>query len=236
MIELLSRVRAGDAGARERAVEINLNLVHSLVNRFAGLGYDRQDLFQVGCLGLIKAIDRFDPAHGVQFSTYAVPLILGEIRRYLRDDGPVKVSRGLRELGLAAKKAAARLTQILGREPSAAEVAEDLGVEVARLVEAMDSLRTPASIDADLGSDGDDPVTLLDRLASEAGRESPLLEKMALRQALQSITSRDREIILRRFWGGESQTEVATILGVSQVQVSRLERKALARIKQLLNG
>lgn len=236
MIELLSLARAGDAGARERAVEMNLNLVHSLVNRFAGLGYDRQDLFQVGCLGLVKAVDRFDPGYGTQFSTYAASLILGEIRRFLRDDGPIRIGRGLREQGLAAKKAAAALAQKLGREATAAEVAAELGIDVPRLVEATDSLRAPASIEANLGNNAADPITLLDRLSSGESEETPFLDRVALNQALGMIPAREREIILRRFWEEESQSQVAAALGVSQVQVSRLERKALARIRELLIG
>lgn len=234
--DLLARAQAGDEAAREQLVAENLSLVRHMAARFHNLGYDPQDLFQVGCLGLLKAIDRFDLTMDVQFSTYAVPLILGEIRRFLRDDGPLKVSRSLKSLALQAKRKTEELTRELGREPAVQEVAAALGCAVQDLVEALESLQGPASLDAPVGAEGDDAYSLAERIAGDDGREAPFLDRMALGQVLEQIPDRDREILVRRFYQSQTQSEVAAALGISQVQVSRLERRALLHLRGLLAG
>ena len=236
MKEILARARAGDQAARDRVVESNLKLVWSIARRFAAWGRDPQDLFQVGCIGLLKAVDRFDLDREVQFSTYAVPLIIGEIRRHLRDDGPVQVGRGVRQLGLAARKKQVELAGSLGREPTVREVAEALGAGAQQVVEAVDSLRPPASIYETIPAGGTDQLYLLDRLVGGESGEGESVEKLALRQALNELPQREREILWRRFYRNQTQAQVAADLGVSQVQISRLERRALQRLRVVLGG
>lgn len=230
--ELVRRAQAGDSEARERLVEGNLRLVRSLVSRFGNGAADPEDLFQLGCIGLLKAIDRFDLSYDVRFSTYAVPLILGEIRRHLRDDGPMRVSRSLKQLAQQARKVQERLASDLGREPTVAEVARELGVSPEELVEAMDGTRPLTSIHQTVHEGEGDPIYLLDQLAAQDGqREGVWLDRVALRESLQHLEPRERTVILLRFFRDMTQTEVASILGCSQVQVSRLERRALERIR-----
>ncbi len=236
MKEILARARTGDQAARDRVVELNLKLVWSIARRFAAWRRDPQDLFQVGCIGLLKAVDRFDLDREVQFSTYAVPLIIGEIRRHLRDDGPVQVARGVRQLGLAARRKQVELAGSLGREPTVREVAEALGAGAEQVVEAVDSLRPPASIYETVPSGGTDQLYLLDRLVGEESGEGESVEKLALRQALKELPQREREILWRRFYRNQTQAQVAADLGVSQVQISRLERRALQRLRVVLGG
>lgn len=235
--DLVRRAQNGDRAARDRLVEANLRLVRSLVARFAGTTADPEDLYQLGCIGLLKAVDRFDLAYDVRFSTYAVPLILGEIRRHLRDDGPMRVSRSLKQLAVQARKAQEKLAADLGREPTVAEVAQALGVEVEEVVSALDGARAPASIHQTVHEGDGDPIYLLDQLASgEEGRESLLVDRVALREGLSQLEPREQAVILLRFFRDKTQTEVATILGCSQVQVSRLERRALEQIRRFMSA
>lgn len=222
MSELFRRAQAGDAAAREALVVANLPLVRSIVNRFPRAAGAAEDLFQVGCVGLLKALDRFDPDRGVRFSTYAVPVILGEVRRHLRDDAPVHVQRSLRERGLALRQQAMELAGRLGREPTLAELAGEAGCDVAEVVEALDALQRPVSL-----SVAALPV---------AAAEGCALDRLALEQALQSLEPRAREILRRRFVDCQSQAEVARAIGLSQGHVSRLERAALAALRELLAG
>ncbi len=230
---LVALARAGDKAARDRLVEGNLRLVRSLVARFSASGADPEDLFQIGCIGLLKAIDRFDLSYDVRFSTYAVPLIMGEIRRHLRDDGPMRVSRSLKQLAQQARRVRERLAAEMERDPTVAEVAEELGVSPEEVVEALDGVRPPASIHQTAHEGDGDPIYLLDQLAAEDGqREGLWLDRVALREGLNQLDDRERTVILLRFFRDKTQTEVASILGCSQVQVSRLERRALERIRK----
>lgn len=234
---LVGQAQAGDRGARDRLVEGNLRLVRSLVARFGITSADPEDLFQLGCIGLLKAIDRFDLSYDVRFSTYAVPLILGEIRRHLRDDGPVRVSRSLKQLAQQARKAREKLSGELNRDPTVGEVARELGVSPEEVVEAMDGARPPASIHQTIHEGDGDPIYLLDQLIAEDGqREGLWLDRVALREGLDRLEPRERTVILLRFFRDKTQTEVAAILGCSQVQVSRLERRALEQIREHMSA
>ncbi|MFZ5817430.1 MAG: RNA polymerase sporulation sigma factor SigF [Bacillota bacterium] len=235
--QLVARAQGGDREARDRLVEGNLRLVRSLVSRFGSTSADPEDLFQLGCIGLLKAIDRFDLSFEVRFSTYAVPLILGEIRRHLRDDGPVRVSRGLKQLAQQARKAREKLASELGRDATIAEVARELGVRPEEVIEAMDGARPPASIHQTIHEGDGEPIYLLDQLAAEDGqREGLWLDRVALRESLERLEPRERMVILLRFFRDKTQTEVAAILGCSQVQVSRIERRALERIREFVSA
>ena len=235
--ELVGQAQAGDKAARDRLVEANLRLVRSLVTRFASTSADLDDLFQLGCIGLLKAVDRFDLAYEVRFSTYAVPLILGEIRRHLRDDGPMRVSRSLKQLAQQARRAREKLAGTLGREPTITEVAAECGVSAEEVVEALDGARPPASIHQTIHEGDGDPIYLLDQLASEEGqREGQWLDRVALREGLSQLPEREQAVIMLRFFRDKTQAEVASILGCSQVQVSRLERRALEQIRNFMSA
>ncbi|HYG59362.1 MAG TPA: SigB/SigF/SigG family RNA polymerase sigma factor, partial [Symbiobacteriaceae bacterium] len=195
------------------------------------------DLYQLGCIGLLKAVDRFDLSYDVRFSTYAVPLILGEIRRHLRDDGPMRVSRGLKQLAQQVRKAQERLAGDLGREPTIPEIATALGVSPEEVVEALDGARAPTSIHQTVHEGEGDPIFLLDQLSSaEEGREGQWVDRVALREGLALLEPREQAVILLRFFRDKTQTEVASILGCSQVQVSRLERRALEHIRRYMSA
>lgn len=226
-----SAAAAGNGGS---LVQQHLGLVGSVVRRFAGLGHDHDDLFQIGCIGLIKAAERFDPDYGVQFSTYAVPLILGEIRRFLRDDGPVKVSRGTKQLARQVRAKEDELRASLGRDVTVAEVAEALGRSLDEVIAAHDAQLPPVSLHEPVTYE-DGEVTLADRLAAES--PIPAAEdRLALQSALAGLAPRDRALIVRRFFYNETQAAVAAELGVSQVHISRLERRALAQLRLMLSG
>lgn len=227
---------ATDEAARNRAIEANLPLVHSIVRRFLASGQEGDDLFQIGCVGLMKAVDRFDPTVGVQFSTYAVPVIIGEIRRFLRDSGTIKVSRDLKHLAWESRRKQEELAKALGRDPTPQEVAGALQVPVDRLLEALDSTTAPASIHEVVHQGDGDPILLLDSLADQTTREgdSVWFEHMALRQAMEQLPEREREILRLRFFGDLTQTQISSRLGVSQVHISRLERRALTQLREYL--
>lgn len=230
--ELVARAQQGDKAARDRVVVANLRLVRSLAARFSASGADPEDLFQLGCIGLLKAVDRFDLGFNVRFSTYAVPLILGEIRRHLRDDGPIRVSRSLKVLAQQVRRRRDQLAARLGREPTVAEIAAELKVAPEDVLEALDGVRPPASIHQTVHQGEGDPIYLLDQLASQdSNREGLWLDRVALRESLARLEEREKQVILLRFFRDKTQTEVAAMLGCSQVQVSRLERRALAQIR-----
>lgn len=240
--------RQGDREARERVVRSHLRLVWDIVRRFRYRGEDPEDLFQLGCVGLMKALERYDPSFGTRFSTYAVPLVIGEIRRHLRDHGPVRVSRRMRELAAAALRVREELTKSTGREPGAAEIARVLEVDPTEVVQAVEATRLPVSLFSEAGEEAGDPLYLIDRLAAgrdaaaaeagsptrTAGGEEAFLESLALKEALSRLEERDRRLLEMRFFEDKTQAEVGRILGVSQVQVSRLERRALLRLKSML--
>lgn len=233
---LLEQARAGDEAARAQVAEANLPLVKSIVRRFLASGQDGDDLFQIGSVGLLKAMDRFDPQLGLQFSTYAVPVIIGEIRRFLRDSGTIKVSRDLKHLAWEGRRKQEELAKSLGRDPTPAEVAETLSVPVERLLEALDSVMTPTSIHEVIHQGDGDPVLLLDSLAAEGGREGEgsWFEHLALRQAMEQLPAREREILRLRFFQDLTQTQISARLGLSQVHISRLERRALSQLRENL--
>jgi len=229
--QLLAQCREGDETARERIINSNLRLVYSIARRFLGSEYELEDLFQIGSIGLIKAIDNFDPNYQVKFSTYAVPLIMGEIRRYLRDDGPIRVSRSLKELASKVLKARDSLAQQLEREPNVREVAEMLKLSREEVVAALEVAQPLTSLQQPLGQDEGDSSCLADRISSRESADD-WLNRLSLRTILQSLEERDKRIIILRFLQNKTQMEVARTLGLSQVQVSRLEKRIIENIKK----
>jgi RNA polymerase sporulation-specific sigma factor len=231
---LLLKAQAGDLQARERLVNCNLRLVFNLIQRFAGRGYETEDLFQIGTIGLMKAIDKFDLSYDVKFSTYAVPMIIGEIRRFLRDDHPVKISRTVKETAYKIHRTRERLTKEKGREPSIQEISESLQISTEEIVTALDAAQTPSSIFETLYQDDGDPIYVLDQLHKQEDGDGQWFDNIAIREVLMKLPIRDRTIILMRFFEDKTQTEVADFLDISQVQVSRLERQALKNLRELL--
>jgi RNA polymerase sporulation-specific sigma factor len=236
MRELLNRAQAGDEAARERLVNCNLKLVFNLVKRFQNRGYELEDLFQIGCIGLMKAIDKFDLSFNVRFSTYAVPMIVGEIRRFLRDDSPVKVSRSLKETAYKIHQIKDLLTCRLGRDPTINEVSDELGLSREEVVSAMEASQVPTSIYETLHQDDGDPIYLLDQLSGEDGGDMSWSDRVAVKELLESLPERDKQILIWRFFEDRTQGDIALRLGLSQVQVSRLERQALKRLREAFPG
>ena len=230
-MRLLRAMRAGDPAAREKLITGNLRLVLSVVQRFAGRGENPDDLFQVGCIGLIKAIDNFDISQPVRFSTYGVPLIIGEIRRYLRDNTPLRVSRSVRDLAYRAMQAKEQLTARGQREPTVEEIARVLEVPREEVVLALESAVDPVSLYEPVYSDGGDPVYVMDQVG-DGGGESAWLQEIALRDAIRDLSDREKRILNLRFFKGLTQMEVSREIGISQAQVSRLEKGALQKIKE----
>ena len=226
---LLEAARAGDNDACERLLLDNSGLVWSVARRYYGRGVEPEDLYQLGCLGFLKAVRGFDPAYGTQFSTYAVPKIAGEIRRYLRDDGAVKVSRTVKERAASLAQARQALGQQLGREPTLSELAEATGMEAEDIAAADAAMQSVASIQ----SESEEGFSLESVLTS-GGIEEELVEKLTLRQAVADLPERERMVILLRFYRGFTQDRAARVLGVSQVQVSRLERRAVCHLRELM--
>lgn len=233
--KLLAKSRRGDQKAREKLVNSNFRLVFNIVKRFEGRGYDQDDLFQIGVIGLIKAIDNFDPKFQVKFSTYAVPLIIGEIRRFLRDDNPIKVTRALRERGIHVKRAREKLISALGREPTVAEIAGDMQCSRDEVITALEAVQPVISLFETVSHKDSEPLCVIDSLKSEDGQEA-WFEQIALRQAFVNLSTRERRIIWLRFFQDKTQAEIGAVLGLSQVQVSRLERQAVARLREHLSG
>ena len=223
--------RAGDRQARQEMVQGNLRLVLSVVQRFASRGENMDDLCQVGCSGLIKAIDNFGPSLNVRFSTYGVPMIVGEVKRYLRDNNAVRVSRSIRDLACHAMQAREELQMQNGREPKVSEIAARLGVSPENVAMALGSAVTPASLYEPVYSDGEDSFALVDQLRDATGEES-WISDMMFRDTVRALTPRERRIIALRYLGGRTQTQVAREIGISQAQVSRLEKAALNHIKE----
>ena len=228
-LPLLEAAREGDNDACGRLLEENSGLVWSVVRRYFGRGVDPEDLYQLGCLGFVKAVRGFDPDFGCQFSTYAVPKIAGEIRRFLRDDGAVKVSRGLRERGGSIQRARDKLQGELGRDPTLSELAAETALEPEEIAAAETANAPVSSLQMDLG----DGLTL-EQLVGDEGMEEGVLEKMALREAIHSLPAREREAIELRYFRCVTQDKAARVLGVSQVQVSRIEKRAVQQLRTLL--
>ena len=226
---LIQRAQAGDAAAQETLVAANLALVKSVVRGFLGRGVEYDDLFQLGSVGLVKAIRRFDPAYNVRFSTYAVPMIAGEIKRFLRDDGAVKVSRSVKELATRAAAAEEQIREETGREAGVAEIAERLGVDAADVAVALDANRPVISLNEQLFDD-DNGTDRMDFLA-DPQTEGKVVDRMLLKELLGQLQGRDRQLIILRYFHEKTQTEIAEIFGVSQVQISRLESRILQRLR-----
>lgn len=227
---LLEAARAGDNDACERLLIDNSGLIWSVARRYYGRGVDPEDLYQLGCLGFLKAIRGFDVEYGTQFSTYAVPKIAGEIRRFLRDDGAVKVSRGTKERAMSLRLKRQELSQRLGREPTVGELAQATGLEPEDIAAADTAVLTVASLQSESGEDG----FSLEAVLGDEGIEDALVEKLALRHAIDQLPERERMVILLRFYRNFTQDRVSKVLGVSQVQVSRIERRAVAHLREAL--
>lgn len=226
---LIALSQAGDMSARDRLVHSNIRLVWSVVQRFMNRGYEPEDLFQIGCIGLLKSVDKFDLSYDVKFSTYAVPMIIGEIQRFLRDDGTIKVSRSLKELANKVRKMKDELSKTMGRLPTISEVAERLGITPEDVIFAQEANKPPTSIHETVFENDGDPITLMDQIADES--QENWFDKMALAEAIEGLSERERTIVYLRYFRDKTQSEVANRLGISQVQVSRLEKKILKLIK-----
>ena len=232
MDALFLRVKDGDEQARERLVEGNLRLVLSVIQRFAGRGENADDLFQVGCVGLIKAIDNFDVSQNVRFSTYGVPMIIGEIRRYLRDNSAIRVSRSMRDTAYRVLQAREKLQRESQREPTVEQIAKELNIPREEVVMAMDAVVDPVSLSEPVYSDGGDAVTVMDQVRDTKNTDEDWLEHIALKDAMARLTPRERRILALRFSDGKTQMEVSNEIGISQAQVSRLEKNAIKAIKK----
>jgi RNA polymerase sporulation-specific sigma factor len=230
--ELIKRSQLGDASARDHIVQKNIRLVWSVVQRFLNRGYEADDLFQIGCIGLLKSVDKFDLTFDVRFSTYAVPMIIGEIQRFIRDDGTVKVSRSLKEMGNKIRRKRDDLSKSLGRVPTVNEIAEALEVTPEEVVLAQEASRSPSSIHETVYENDGDPITLLDQIADT---ETKWFDKIALNEAICKLDERERLIVYLRYFKDNTQSEVADRLCISQVQVSRLEKKILKMMKDQMD-
>jgi RNA polymerase sporulation-specific sigma factor len=233
MTQNLSAVRQGDEDARERLIQGNLRLVFAIASRFQGRGPEKEDLFQIGVIGLIKAIDRFDLSFNVRFSTYAVPMILGEIKRFLRDDGPVKVSRSCKDNLRLIRQAQSQLEAELGREPALTELEERLDMPREVLLNSLEAANLPVSLYEPLNNEQQDSLNRLDQVRSREDEES-IFRRLILAEALGQLAPREKEIIRMRFYEDKTQAQVAARLGLSQVQISRLEKSILARCRAFL--
>ena len=230
MRELLDRSHHGDKDARDKLICGNLRLVLSVIQRFTSRGENPDDLFQVGCIGLIKAIDNFDPSHEVMFSTYGVPMISGEVKRFLRDNNAVRVSRSMRDTAYRAMQIKEQLTNENGKEPNITEIAKRMELPPEDVVIALESIVEPVSLYEPVFSDGGDTIYIMDQVKGGT-TDGDWLEEIAMREAIRDLTDRERKILSMRFIAGKTQTEVAGEIGISQAQVSRLEKGAMSRIK-----
>lgn len=230
VVQLLRQSKAGDDQARELLVRHNTALVKSIVKKYLGRGVDFDDLFQIGCMGLVKAINNYDEQFNVRFSTYAVPMIIGEIKRFLRDDGMIKVSRSLKELAAKAAAVQEQLRRSLGRDPGIMEIADRLGVAVEDVAMAMDAARPHMSIYEQVYDDGSE-TTLLDRMQQNGSEDHLQVDKILLKDLLQQLDQRERQLIVLRYFQDRTQSEIAKLMGVSQVQVSRLESRIISKLR-----
>lgn len=230
---LLIKAQSGDLDARSKVYEANIGLIHMVLERFKNSSYEYDDLFQVGSIGLLKSIDKYDFAYNVRFSTYAVPMIIGEIKKFLRDDGMVKVQRGLKETYSKIRWAQDKLRGSLGREPIISEIASLLELDKEDIVVAMEACQSPAYMQDVIPGEEKEQLSLIDKLANDEGNVL-MLEQIALREALSKLDDREREVVLRRFFKDETQAVIAEDLGVSQVQISRIEKAALGKLKNIL--
>ena len=234
MVELLRRSQAGDLAARERLIEGNLRLVLSVIQRFLGRGENPDDLFQVGCVGLLKAIANFDVNLNVRFSTYGVPMIAGEIRRYLRDNSAIRVSRSMRDTAYRVLQAREKLQRENQREPTVEQIAKELDIPREEVVFAMDAVVDPVSLFDPVYSDGGDTVCVMDQVRDTRNTDESWLDRIALREAVDKLSPREQRILAMRFYDGKTQMEVSGEIGISQAQVSRLEKNAISTIRRNL--
>ncbi len=232
--ELLKKAADGDAAARDEIVIKNMGLVKSVVRRFDGRGYETEDLFQIGCVGLIRAAERFDSSFGVQFSTYAVPMIIGEIKRFIRDDGIIKVSRSLKDIAYRAAQIKEKKIKETGQEPSVLQIAEEMGISSAELAVALDSQLKPQSIYMTADEKDGEGRELLEKIESPEDGVEEMLNKMLIKQIMSKLDKRERAIVTLRYFERSTQAQVAEFLGISQVQVSRLEKKILQKMRSLI--
>ncbi len=232
MEKLLVQAKDGDEDARQKLVEGNLRLVLSVIQRFVGRGESPDDLFQVGCIGLMKAIQNFDPSKQVRFSTYGVPMIAGEVRRYLRDNSVIRVSRSIRDVAYRVLQCKESLLLKLGREPTLEEVAKELDIPQEEVAQALDAVCAPVSLYDPVYADGGDPLTVMDQVRDTRNTEGNWLDRIALQGAFQALGDREKEILSLRFYDGKTQMEVADVMGISQAQVSRLEKGAITSMRK----
>lgn len=235
MTEMLDRIKNGDTSVREKFINGNLRLVLSVIQRFANRGENPDDLFQVGCIGLIKALENFDLKHGVKFSTYAVPMIVGEVRRYLRDNNSIRVSRSMRDLAYKSLQAREVLAGEKQKEPSVGEIAQYMGVSREEVVAALESIQEPVSLFEPVFHDDGDAVYVMDQVSDSKNTDARWIENISLSEAMDKLTPRERHILNIRFFEGKTQMEVAKEIGISQAQVSRLEKNALSAMRKELS-
>ncbi|KGX88529.1 RNA polymerase sporulation sigma factor SigG [Pontibacillus litoralis] len=232
MRKLFKQMQDGDIEAREILVNGNLRLVLSVIQRFNNRGEYVDDLFQVGCIGLMKSIDNFDLSQNVKFSTYAVPMIIGEIRRYLRDNNPIRVSRSLRDIAYKALQAREKLMNKTSKEPTPVEIAEEMGVPHADVVFALDAIQDPVSLFEPIYNDGGDPIFVMDQLSDDNNKDTIWIDEIALKEGMRRLNEREKMILNKRFFQGMTQMEVANEIGISQAQVSRLEKGAIKEMNK----
>ena len=232
MEELLIKAKAGDENARNALIEGNLRLVLSVIQRFDKRGENPDDLFQVGCIGLMKAISNFDPTKQVRFSTYGVPMIAGEVRRYLRDNSAIRVSRSIRDIAYRVLQCKEQMTAALGREPTLEEISQELSLPPEDVSEALDAVCAPISLYDPVYADGGDPLTVMDQIRDTKNNENHWMEHITLQNAFENLNSREKQILSLRFYDGKTQMEVAGALGISQAQVSRLEKGAICAMRK----
>ena len=233
--DLFSRIKAGDQDAREAYIKGNLRLVLSVIKRFSNSNENVDDLFQIGCIGLIKSIDNFNPDIGVKFSTYAVPMIIGEIRRYLRDNNSIRVSRSLRDTAYKAIHAKELLSKELSREPTIDDIAKETGIPKEDIVFALDAIQCPVSLYDPVYTEGGDTLYVMDQISDKKNKEETWVEELSLSDAMKRLNERENYIIKLRFFEGKTQMEVAEEIHISQAQVSRLEKSALKNMKNYLS-
>ena len=231
--ELFKKMHEGDMDAREKLINGNLRLVLSVIQRFCGRGENADDLFQIGCVGLIKAIDNFDLTQGVQFSTYAVPMIIGEVKRYLRDNNSIRVSRSVRDLAYKAMQFKEKYIKENNQEPTLEQIAKELGVEKEEIAFSFDAIQDPISLQEPVYNDGAESIYVMDQIKDSKNTDEMWADNMTMMQAMEKLNDKERNIIIRRYFDGRTQMEVADEIGISQAQVSRIEKSAIDHIKRL---
>lgn len=232
--ELLIKAKNGDEDAMSRLIELNLPLVSALCKKFLNRGYDYEDIFQIGCIGLVKAVNNFDPSFKVKFSTYAVPMIMGEVKRFLRDDGIIKISRNVKSIARKVHYAQEELTKTLNREPTIEELSKHSGIDKEDILLAVESTTNLQYLYDTIHQDDGAPVLLIDKISENSAEDEEMADKIALKEALRSLDEKSRQIIILRYFKDKTQVQVAKMLGISQVQVSRIEKKVLKTMKEKL--